>query len=86
LQPATVKDTHSQTHEGEEFIFVLQGKMQVHLGDHNDILEPGDSIYFHSTIPHRVECLEGSEAKIVAVIYSGQKVGGGEEHKNEGGE
>lgn len=74
LQPATVKDTHTYAHDGEEFIFVLEGKMKVRLGDHTDILEPGDSIYFHSKIPHLVECSDEDGAKIVAVIFSGQKV------------
>ncbi|MFH1539670.1 MAG: cupin domain-containing protein [bacterium] len=71
LEPATQKDRHAYSHEGEEFIFVLDGKMGVTLGGHTDALEPGDSIYFDSTIPHRVECVEGNETKIVAVLYFG---------------
>jgi len=71
LEPASVKDQHSYSHEGEEFIFVLDGKMEVQLGDHKDVLEPGDSIYFDSRLPHRVSCMEDKETKIVAVIYTG---------------
>ncbi|MEW5946983.1 MAG: cupin domain-containing protein [bacterium] len=71
LEPATRKDRNAYSHEGEEFIFVLEGKMEVTLGGHTDVLEPGDSIYFDSTIPHRVECV-GDEARIVAVIYAGE--------------
>jgi transcriptional regulator with XRE-family HTH domain len=70
LEPATVKNRHAYSHEGEEFIFVLEGKMEITLGDHTDILEAGDSIYFNSLIPHRVQCSEGLETKIVAVIYT----------------
>jgi transcriptional regulator with XRE-family HTH domain len=70
LEPATVKNRNAYSHEGEEFIFVLEGKMEVILGEHRDILEPGDSIYFNSLIPHRVQCCEGKETKIVAVIYT----------------
>jgi transcriptional regulator with XRE-family HTH domain len=70
LEPATVKDRHAYSHEGEEFLFVLEGKMEVTLGEYTDILEEGDSIYYDSTIPHRVQCCEEKEAKILAVIYT----------------
>lgn len=70
LEPATTRDRNAYSHEGEEFIFVLDGKMEVELGEHCDVLEPGDSIYFNSRIPHRVQCVEGSETKILAVIYT----------------
>ncbi|MEW6202426.1 MAG: cupin domain-containing protein, partial [bacterium] len=73
LEPATHKERHAYSHEGEEFLFVLEGKMEIVLGDHRDVLEPGDSIYFDSTIPHRVECVDG-ETKIVAVIWTGSPV------------
>lgn len=70
LEPATRKDRHAYSHEGEEFIFVLDGKMEVTLGDQVDILGPGDSIYFNSEIPHRVQCVEDVETRILAVIYT----------------
>ncbi|HOX27659.1 MAG TPA: cupin domain-containing protein [bacterium] len=77
LEPATIKDSHAYAHEGEEFIFVLEGKMEVQLGDHTDVLEPGDSIYFDSSIPHLVRCVEGGVARIVAVIYTGRSAAKG---------
>lgn len=73
LEEDTVKDHHSFSHEGEEFIYVLDGKMEVQLGEHRDVLEPGDSIYFDSIMPHRVSCVGGSDTKILAVIYTGDK-------------
>jgi transcriptional regulator with XRE-family HTH domain len=74
LEPATVKDRHSYSHEGEEFIFVLEGRMEVQLGEHTDVLEPGDSIYYDSIIPHRVQCADENDTRILACIFSGQKV------------
>ena len=61
------------THPGEEFLYVLEGKVMVQLGDHTDILEPGDSIYYDASFPHRVSCYEGEQAKIVAVIWTPEK-------------
>lgn len=70
LEPATVKSSKTSVHEGEEFIFVLEGEMEVVLGNHTDVLYPGDSIYYDSTIPHRVQCHQDKIAKILAVLYA----------------
>ena len=70
LEPATVKASKTSVHEGEEFIFVLEGEMEVILGDHTDVLYPGDSIYYDSTIPHRVQCHQDKVTKILAVLYA----------------
>ena len=73
LEPATKKDRNAYSHEGEEFIFVLEGEMEVTLEDHTDILRPGDCIYFESKLRHRVECVGGTEARILAVIHAPHK-------------
>jgi transcriptional regulator with XRE-family HTH domain len=70
LEPATVKTAKTSVHEGEEFIFVLEGEMEVILGNHTDILYPGDSIYYDSTIPHRVQCHQDKITRILAVLYA----------------
>lgn len=57
-------------HDGEEILFVLEGKVEVRLGDHADILNQGDSIYYDSTIPHVVSCYGETPARILAVIYA----------------
>lgn len=72
LEPATVKSEKLSTHEGEEFIFVLEGEMEAILGTHKDILYPGDCIYYDSTIPHKVQCHRDVPAKILAVIWTPQ--------------
>jgi len=72
LEPATVKSERLSTHDGEEFIFILEGEMEVILGKHKDILHPGDCIYYESTIPHRVQCHRGAPTKILAVIWTPQ--------------
>ncbi len=57
------------THEGQEFIYVLEGAMEVTLEDVTDVLYPGDSIYYDSVIPHLVRCHGDKEAVILAVLY-----------------
>jgi transcriptional regulator with XRE-family HTH domain len=69
LQPAMTEEERS-THDGQEFIFVLRGKMEVRLGEEIHVLEPGDSIYYDSTVPHLVKCHGGEATKILAVLYA----------------
>ncbi|MDW7710146.1 MAG: cupin domain-containing protein [Deferrisomatales bacterium] len=70
LEPPTVKELQPSVHEGEEFLFVLSGRMEVRLGGHQDILEPGDSILYDASVPHRVSCHGGEPAQVLAVIWS----------------
>jgi transcriptional regulator with XRE-family HTH domain len=74
LEPATVKASRTSVHDGEEFIFVLEGEMEVVLGNHTDVLYPGDSIYYDSTIPHRVQCHQEKVTRILAVLFAAGKV------------
>lgn len=71
LEPETIKNTKLSAHEGEEFIMVLEGCMEVQLGDFTDTLDPGDTIYYDSNIPHRVSCHKGIPTKILAVLHCG---------------
>jgi len=72
LEPATVKSEKLSTHDGEEFIFILEGEMEAILGTHKDILYPGDCIYYDSTIPHKVQCHGDTSTKILAVLWTPQ--------------
>lgn len=58
------------SHEGEEFIMVMEGIMEISYGKNTYILEEGDSIYYDSIVPHHVHAYEGQPAKILAVIYT----------------
>jgi transcriptional regulator with XRE-family HTH domain len=69
LEPALGSKAPSR-HEGEEFLYVLEGKVRVTLAEITDVLLPGDSIYYHSTLPHLVECHAEQPALILAVLYS----------------
>ncbi len=70
LTPADSPQAEPNQHVGEEFIFVLEGKVEVKLADHTDVLDPGDSIYYDSSMPHVVSCHGDKPATILAVIYA----------------
>jgi quercetin dioxygenase-like cupin family protein len=61
------------THDGQEFLIVLEGQMIAKIGDLTESLGPGDAIYYDSSEPHYVRCAGGSKAKILAVIYPGSE-------------
>jgi transcriptional regulator with XRE-family HTH domain len=61
-------DKEISLHEGEEFIFVLDGEVILEIGDDHYELEPGDSAYYLSTTAHHIAAKKG-KATIVAVMY-----------------
>ncbi|MCF8061868.1 MAG: XRE family transcriptional regulator [Deltaproteobacteria bacterium] len=69
LDPAETEEERS-THDGQEFIFVLQGRMEVRLGEEIHILDAGDAIYYDSTVPHLVKCYGKESTRILAVLYA----------------
>lgn len=57
------------SHEGEEFIHVLSGNIEVIYGSERYELAEGDSIYYDSIVPHRVGAAQKA-ARILAVVYA----------------
>ncbi|MFO8033506.1 MAG: XRE family transcriptional regulator [Desulfohalobiaceae bacterium] len=77
MEPLVVRlrenpDEETSVHDGEEFIFVLEGQVLVRLGEDRFELSPGDSVYYQSTQPHMLAAKKDG-ATILAVIYEGQK-------------
>lgn len=67
--PEESKEPLISSHEGEEFLYVLEGELVVTYGKDTYILEPGDSIYYDSVVPHNVRA-GARPAKFVAVVYT----------------
>jgi transcriptional regulator with XRE-family HTH domain len=60
-------------HDGQEFIFVLEGEISVRVEEEAEVLRAGDSVYYDSSHPHLVKCHGKEPAKILAMIYAGDK-------------
>ncbi len=56
------------THRGQEFNYCLEGQMMVVIGKDEYILNPGDSLYFNSLLPHKMLAMNGREARFLTVI------------------
>lgn len=59
---------HFNSHPGQEFHYVLAGTLRVQLDQHELILEPGDSLYFDSSLAHSLTALNDAPARLIAVI------------------
>ena len=70
VMPTEDTDFVLSTHEGQEFILVMEGVMEISYGRNTYILNEGDSIYYDSIVPHHVHGYQGQAAKILAVIYT----------------
>ena len=71
VHPSAEEECNLSTHEGEEFIYVLSGSIQVVYGNETHVLQMGDSIYYDSVVPHEVHATNESDmAKILAVVYT----------------
>lgn len=63
----------AQTHSGEEFIYLLEGRIEIELQGQSFLLSPGDSIYYDASIPHRVMHRGEGPARVLAVIHLPRK-------------
>jgi len=57
-------------HEGEEFIYVLKGVVEVRVGENQNRLKKGETLHFDSGIPHKLRNLGDEEAKLLVVLYT----------------
>ncbi len=69
ILPESAKEKKLSAHEGEEFIAVVSGSIEVIYGKEAHVLNQGDSVYYNSIVPHYVSCVGDEKAEIHAVIY-----------------
>ena len=69
IQPSEERNFKSSAHEGEEFIYVMDGEVEIDYGKDKYLLKEGDSIFYDSIVEHHVHGAVGKSAKILAVVY-----------------
>ncbi len=55
-------------HEGQEFNYVISGRVRFYIGDISYELEEGDSVYFDSSVPHAEQAMGDTQAQFIAVV------------------
>jgi len=68
--PAPAPGALLSSHEGEEFLYVLEGRLEVAYGKETYVLGAGDSLYYDSIVPHDVHAAPGAEARVLAVVFT----------------
>ncbi|MBE0596813.1 MAG: cupin domain-containing protein [Desulfuromonadales bacterium] len=58
------------SHEGEEFLFLLEGELEFQYAGESMRLEAGDSVYYDSAEPHGYRVVGAQRPRAVAVLYS----------------
>ncbi|KAF5089101.1 helix-turn-helix domain-containing protein [Methanobacterium aggregans] len=69
VHPPKTGEYELASHEGEEFIYVMSGEIEVLYGQESYVVGEGDSIYYDSIVPHDLHA-NGDDAKILAVVYT----------------
>jgi transcriptional regulator with XRE-family HTH domain len=69
INPEDKPDFKLSAHEGEEFIYVMNGEVEIEYGKEKYTLQEGDSIFYDSIVKHHVHGAPGKSAKILAVVY-----------------
>ena len=63
-------DIELTTHEGQELDIVIEGNLMVQVGEHKEILGPGDTIYFDSDKPHGMIAVNGKDCVFYAIVLN----------------
>lgn len=58
------------SHEGQEYDYILSGKLKCMLNGHVEVLEAGDCVYFDSSIPHGMIAVDGENCTFIAILVS----------------
>ena len=69
INPEDTPNFQLSAHEGEEFIYVMNGEVEIVYGKDTYSLKEGDSIFYDSIVKHHVHGAPGKSAKILAVVY-----------------
>ena len=67
LQKAPI---HTVTHAGQEFDMVIKGALRFRIGEREEILREGDSIFFKSSTPHGMIAIDGSDCVFLSVVMA----------------
>ena len=82
------KPIHTTTHTGQEFNLVIKGAMRIKVGDHEEILREGDSIFYKSSTPHGMIAVDGKDCVFLSMIMASdttdQPLYIGQSRKNKG--
>ncbi len=69
-ESAQTRDIELTTHKGQECDIVIEGHLMVQVGEHREVLGPGDSIYYNSDTPHGMIAVNGKDCHFYAIVLN----------------
>ena len=70
FQPMETGDMVFSSHEGEEFVYLLEGRLEFRSHERLEVLTPGDAIYFESDLSHAFRGLDNQAARAIVVVWN----------------
>jgi transcriptional regulator with XRE-family HTH domain len=70
IDPKSEHKAVSYQHLGEEFQYVLKGKVEVTVGENKNVLGPGECLHFNSSIVHKLRNISSEQAELIVVLYT----------------
>jgi quercetin dioxygenase-like cupin family protein len=70
LEPKKQHEMVAYKHEGEEFMYVLEGRVEVTVGEEAHELKKGQTIHFNSGVNHNLRNLSSKDSKLIVVVYT----------------
>lgn len=68
VEPNDTTEPTLNSHQGQEFNYVLEGSMEITVGSNTMVLNQGDTIIFDAKIPHKMRALNNSRVRFLAII------------------
>jgi quercetin dioxygenase-like cupin family protein len=70
IEPKQAHKPVAYKHAGEEFIFVMEGELELTLDQKSRVLRPGESTHFNSDIPHHLKSLSEEPTRALVVLFT----------------
>jgi len=70
LDPRKAHEMVEYRHLGEEFVYVLEGKVEIQVGDQVYQLKKGSTLHFNSNVPHKLQNLSTKKSQLIVVVYT----------------
>lgn len=70
LEPKKEHERVEYKHEGEEFVYVLQGRVELEVGPDTTVLRKGAAFHFNSALEHTLKNLSSKQSKLLVVVYT----------------
>ena len=70
LEPKKEHEMVEYKHEGEEFVYVVEGRVEIQVGKEKNVVKKGQSLHFNSGITHNLKNLSSKQSTLLVVVYT----------------